>query len=180
MKTVFLGQLFLVIVLLTVCQVPRVFPEPTKTNFAVSVTSESMTAIWAAKDRGFFQKEGLDMQLILMPRSPLAIAALGAGEIDLAITGPGHLLNAAVGGADIVGVANLQQKLDFTLNARPEIKRPEDLKGKKIAISGPGATSRVFIGPAKFRDRSGSGEDQHDHDSGNGAEPPVGHGNRNR
>jgi ABC-type nitrate/sulfonate/bicarbonate transport system substrate-binding protein len=83
------------------------------------------------------------MQFILMPRNPLAVAALLAGEIDVAIVGPGHVINAASSGADVIGIANLKQKLDYRLNGRPEIKRKEDLRGKRIAISGPGSTSHL-------------------------------------
>lgn len=115
----------------------------TRTNLAGSVTSESMTALWVARDRGLFKKHGLDMQFILMPRNPLAIAALLAGEIDAAIVGPGHVVNAASSGADIIGIANFAQKLDYRLTARPEIKNKEDLRGKRIAISGPGSTSHL-------------------------------------
>jgi len=115
----------------------------TRTNLAGSVTSESMTALWVARDRGLFKKHGLDMQFILMPRNPLAIAALLAGEIDAAIVGPGHVINAVSSGVDVVGIANLKQKLDFRLNTRPEIKKKEDLRGKRIAISGPGSTSHL-------------------------------------
>ena len=115
----------------------------TRTNLAGSVTSETMTALWVARDRGLFKKHGLDMQFILMPRNPLAVAALVAGEIDAAIVGPGHVINAASGGLDLIGIANLKQKLDYRLNSRPEIKRKEDLRGKRIAISGPGSTSHL-------------------------------------
>jgi ABC-type nitrate/sulfonate/bicarbonate transport system substrate-binding protein len=73
----------------------------------------------------------------------LAVAALIAGEIDAAIIGPGHLISAGSTGADLIGVANFFQKLDYRLNARPEIKKPEDLRGKRIAISGPGSTSHL-------------------------------------
>ncbi len=114
-----------------------------KTNFASSITSESMTAMWVARDRGLFRKHGLEMQYVVIPRSPLAVAALVAGEIDAAIIGPGHLISAASTGADLIGVANFFQKLDYRLNARPDIKKPEDLRGKRIAISGPGATSHL-------------------------------------
>ena len=102
-----------------------------------------MTHVWVARDRGLFKKYGLDMQFILMPRNPLAIAALLAGEIDAAIVGPGHLVNAGLSGADVIGIANFNQKLDFRLNTRSEIKKPEDLHGKRIAISGPGSTSHL-------------------------------------
>jgi hypothetical protein len=44
-----------------------------KSNLSSSVTSESMTAVWVARERGLFKKHGLDMQFILMPRNPLAV-----------------------------------------------------------------------------------------------------------
>jgi len=102
-----------------------------------------MAALWVAKDRGFFSKYGLDVQFILMPRSAITIASLVAGEIDMAIVGPGNLLNAAAGGAELVGVGNLVQRLDYRFVARPEIKKIEDLRGKRVAISGPGAVSHI-------------------------------------
>ncbi len=114
-----------------------------KSNLSSSVTSESMTAVWVARERGLFKKHGLDMQFILMPRNPLAVAALIAGEIDAAIIGPGHLVNAGLSGADLIGIANFHQKLDYRLNARPDIKKAEDLRGKRVAISGPGSTSHL-------------------------------------
>ena len=102
-----------------------------------------MTHVWVARERGLFKKYGVDMQFILMPRNPLAIAALLAGEIDAAIIGPGHLVNAGLSGAELAGIANFNQKLDFRLNTRPDIKKPEDLRGKRIAVSGPGSTSHL-------------------------------------
>jgi ABC-type nitrate/sulfonate/bicarbonate transport system substrate-binding protein len=122
---------------------PAFVAAQTKSYLSSSVTSESMAHVWVARERGLFKKHGVDMQFILMPRNPLAIAALLAGEIDAAIIGPGHLVNAGLSGAELVGVANFNQKLDFRLNARPEIKKPEDLRGKRIAVSGPGSTSHL-------------------------------------
>lgn len=114
-----------------------------KSNFASSITSESMTPMWVARERGLFKKHGLDMQYVVIPRSPLAVAALVAGEIDAAIIGPGHLINSASTGSDLIGVANFFQKLDYRLVARPEIKKLDDFRGKRVAISGPGATSHL-------------------------------------
>jgi len=125
----------------TLCA-PSVYAQ-IKSNLASSVTSESATHVWMARDRGLYKKYGLESQFILMPRNPLTVAALIAGEIDAAIIGPGHLVNAGLSGADLIGVANFHQKLDFRLNTRPEIKKPDDLRGKRIAISGPGSTSHL-------------------------------------
>jgi ABC-type nitrate/sulfonate/bicarbonate transport system substrate-binding protein len=123
--------------------IPRFVLAQIKSNLSSSVTSESAAHIWVAQERGLFKKYGLDVQFILMPRNPLAVAALVAGELDVAMIGPGHLFNAGQSGADLIGIANFHQKLDFRLNARPEIKKPEDLRGKRIAISGPGSTSHM-------------------------------------
>lgn len=114
-----------------------------QTNIATSITSESIAALWVAKDRDLLRKHGLDARFILMPKSPVSVAALIAGEIDAAVIGPGHLLNAASGGADVVGIANFVQRLDYRFIGRPELKRPEDLQGKRVAISGPGAVSHI-------------------------------------
>lgn len=133
---------FLVAALLIGC-LPGQLPAQTRSNFASSITSESMASVWVARHLGLFKKYNLETQYILMPRSPLAVSALLAGEIDVAVIGPGHLVNAGSGGADVIGVANFVQKLDYRLNVRPEIKNKNDLRGKKIAISGPGATSHL-------------------------------------
>jgi len=114
-----------------------------KTNFAGAMTSDSITAVWVAKEQGLFQKHGLDLQYVVMPNGTLTIAALLSGEIDMGLGGPGHILDAAVSGADVICVANFFQKLDYTLTARPEIKKPEDLRGKKITTSGPGSSSHM-------------------------------------
>lgn len=114
-----------------------------RSNFASSITSESMASVWVARQLGLFKKYGLETQYILMPRSPLAVAALLANEIDVVVIGPGHLVNAGASGADVIGIANFVQKLDYRLNVRPDIKKKEDLRNKTIAISGAGATSHL-------------------------------------
>ena len=114
-----------------------------KTNFAGAMTSDSITAVWVAKEQGIFQKHGLDLQYVVMPNGTLTIAALLSGEIDMGLGGPGHILDAAVSGVDVICVANFFQKLDFTLTGRPEIKKAADLRGKKITTSGPGSTSHM-------------------------------------
>jgi ABC-type nitrate/sulfonate/bicarbonate transport system substrate-binding protein len=134
---------FLLITSLLLGPLPGLLQAQTRSNYASSITSESMASIWMAKELKLFKKYGLDTQFILMSRSPLAVAALLAGEIDVAVIGPGHLVNASLGGADLIGIANLVQKLDYRLNSRPEIKKKEELRGKRIAISGPAATSHL-------------------------------------
>ena len=77
--------IFIIAALTGVQLLPTRLTAQTRSYLAGSVTSESMTALWVARERGLFKKHGLDMQFILMPRNPLAIAALLAGEIDAAM-----------------------------------------------------------------------------------------------
>ena len=69
----------MVILAMTICLFAAPAQAQIKTTFASSITSESMTPMWVARERGLFRKHGLDMQYVVIPRSPLAIAALVAG-----------------------------------------------------------------------------------------------------
>src|SRR4029077_15094373 len=69
-------EVSIVLAVLFALVLPARLAAQTRTNLAGSVTSESMTALWVARERGLFKKHGLDMQFILMPRNPLSIAAL--------------------------------------------------------------------------------------------------------
>ena len=54
-----------------------------KVRIAVSSKSLGFLDTWAAKERGFYRKQGLDAEIIAM-RPPLTIGAIQAGEIDYA------------------------------------------------------------------------------------------------
>ena len=139
-----------------------------------SVTSESMTAVWVARERGLFKRHGLDMAVILMPRNPLAVAALIAGEIDAAIIGPGHLVT-PVSAARTSSASPISHQARLSAQHEARHQDEEDLRAKRIAISGPGSTSHLVsllalqglnIDPVQ----GGSLFD----DSGHGDEPPAG------
>mgnify|MGYP003694273975 CR=1 FL=1 len=82
--------------------------------------------------------------------------------------------------ADIIGVANLAQKLDYRLVARPEVKTKEDLRGKRIAISDPGSTSHLvtMLGLQSLNVDSTQARITLVNDSGNRNEPALGDGNQ--
>src|SRR3989337_3656470 len=98
---------FLIVLLLVALLGPASSSAQIKSNFASSIDSESMTAMWVARERGLFKKHGLEMQYVVISRSPLAVAALIAGEIDAAIIGPCHPISAGSNRADLVGIATL-------------------------------------------------------------------------
>ena len=69
----------------------------------------------------------------------LAQAVIGA-SIPIAVMG-GAYLTAAVRGADLVMIATHMDKFPYSLIVKPNIKKVEDLKGTKLAISRFGSSS---------------------------------------
>jgi len=104
-----------------------------KVRVAVSSKSLGFLDTWAAKERGFYRKQGLDAEIITM-RPPLTIGAIQAGEIDYAF-GASTISRGSISGAP-VRLVSLSLRTSFhTLVARPQFKSIADLKGKTIAVT---------------------------------------------
>ena len=104
-----------------------------KIRIAVSSKSLGFLDTWAAKERGFFRKHGLDAEIIAM-RPPLTIGALQAGEIDYAI-GASTISRGAISGAPVRIVSLALRSSFHTLVSRPTIKTIADMKGKTVAVT---------------------------------------------
>jgi len=108
-----------------------------------SSISGAYVGIWVAHDAGFFAKEGLEDQIILIPNGTQLAQVTVAGEVDIASLGGAAALAAALSGADFKVIGANVNKLIFSLYARPDIKRVEDLKGKKIGITRIGTSADI-------------------------------------
>ena len=95
--------------------------------------------IWVAKDAGLFRKYGLDVEPIFLRGGQLAIQALAGGDPPLMSIG--QVVQAGLAGHDLVLIAGVEIYYDSTVFARPEITRLEQLKGKRLGISGYGAAT---------------------------------------
>ena len=106
-----------------------------------SAISADQSPAWIAKETGIFKKNGLDIQLIYFTGGTTAVQALVSGEVPISqVAGPA-VVNSALAGSDIVMVAGGATSLDYWLMSRPDIKRPEQLKGGSVAISAFGTAS---------------------------------------
>ena len=95
--------------------------------------------IWVAKDEGLFKKYGLDVEPIFLRGGQTAIQALASGDPPLMSIG--QVVQASLAGHDLVLIAGVEIYYDSTVFARPGITRLEQLKGKRIGISGFGAAT---------------------------------------
>jgi ABC-type nitrate/sulfonate/bicarbonate transport system substrate-binding protein len=101
---------------------------------------------WIGIDKKFYEAQGLQVEPIVMA-TPIAIAALSKGEIDFLTTGD-SAGNAIIRGFKfkiifVYGAHNL-----FSLMATPDIKRAEDLKGKKVGVT---SYEALHFSPRRWR-----------------------------
>jgi NitT/TauT family transport system substrate-binding protein len=97
----------------------------------------SLVAFMAAKERGYYRQEGLDVNFVLMPAA-IASRALIAGNVDFATVG-GSALTASLGGAPLRLLFSSFSRSLFWLYSRPDISEVKDLKGKKVGVSSIGS-----------------------------------------
>jgi ABC-type nitrate/sulfonate/bicarbonate transport system substrate-binding protein len=117
----------------------------TKIRIANSAMSVTSLALLAARDWKLFSERGLDAEIILMSPA-LTVPAMIAGEIDyFAGVGPG-VVSASLGGLPFRAVWVSSDKVSYSLVANPKFKTLQDLKGKKIGVTGSlGATNHVSL-----------------------------------
>ena len=97
--------------------------------------------VWAAYEKRIFQKYGLDGEYLALESGTPAMQALLANELQIVFTTGALAITADLQGADTTIIAGGMNFIPNKLLVRPEIKRPEDLKGKRIAISRFGSAS---------------------------------------
>ncbi|HEX9443447.1 MAG TPA: ABC transporter substrate-binding protein, partial [Candidatus Binatia bacterium] len=90
---------------------------------------------------GIFAKHGIDLEPIYMGGGMNSLAAVTSGAVDFLAAGSTATVSARLGGADIVIVAVQSDKFDYSVFVRPEIKGLQDLRGKVVTGTRPGASA---------------------------------------
>jgi NitT/TauT family transport system substrate-binding protein len=107
------------------------------------VMSQSMP--WMAQEAGLFKKYNLDFSLVFISSSGIVTAALLGGDAEMTVTGGvGNVAAYIRGSTDVVFIGGVKNTMTQTLVAGGNIKKPEDLKGKKIGVSRIGGNSHYF------------------------------------
>ena len=101
--------------------------------------------VYIMKELDLPRKYGVDAEILFVPVSSRAIQAALAGEIQFITSGGVANINANVNGADFVGLTATLNTFVFKILASPELKKPEQLKGKKVGISRLGGASDFSI-----------------------------------
>jgi len=112
-------------------------PKLAPIHYGNIVLTASTWPFLIAEQEGFFQREGIDFKRIIGGNTTAATQALVAGSTDIAQMNLVNLLAANSAGADLIVIAGDSTVPIYTLIVHPSIKKYADLKGKRLAITGP-------------------------------------------
>ena len=110
-----------------------------KISWGVTSLSASNWIPWVAKEAKIYEKYGLDVELILVKGSGQTSTAILGGSLFAAPVALPTVMLADLSGADLINIAHTVPGVQSKLLVKQEIKRPEDIKGRRIATSSLGS-----------------------------------------
>jgi NitT/TauT family transport system substrate-binding protein len=128
-------QLWVLQFLLLTVSVASAQSQMEKLRVAYTVIAPTQLNVWTAKEIGAYAKHGLDVELVLLVGAPLAVAALVGGETPIVHTGASAVITSNLSGSGAVLIAGAINRFPYVLFVTDQIKRVEDLKGKKFGVS---------------------------------------------
>jgi NitT/TauT family transport system substrate-binding protein len=100
---------------------------------------------WIAQEAGLFKKYDLEIPLVFVTPGAPAVAAILSGDSEVAVIGAASITRPVVqGNKDPVFIGGIKSLLTHSIVAKPDIKRPEQLKGKRIGVSRLGSNPHYF------------------------------------
>jgi len=110
----------------------------TSVEACYSSVSAAHSPLWYAYENKIFEKYGLDISITSAGGGSSAATAMIAGDFKICQIAAPAVLNAVIAGEDLVFFGGLYNDYLYKLMVTPDIKSPQDLKGKAVAITQPG------------------------------------------
>jgi NitT/TauT family transport system substrate-binding protein len=141
---VLLPFLCIVVVLLS-CTAASAQKNPPTVRIGIEAPAGTNAHYYVTKQLGLFQKHGVNTELISFPGGTVGLQALFAGDIQFATADGVAGLSANLRGANLYFIAGMINTFPFSILSRPEIRTPQELRGKKIVISRYGSSSDTAV-----------------------------------
>jgi NitT/TauT family transport system substrate-binding protein len=106
-----------------------------KVRIAYSAISGVQLPLWVAQDQGLFKRQGLDTDLLYIGGGSVVVQAMLGGEVQFTRASAPGIVQASLRGADLVMIANTVNTLVYSVMTRPDVKTPDDLRGKKFGVT---------------------------------------------
>ena len=121
--------------------------EPEKITIINSSLTPHNLVFLIPKELGLYKKYGVEAEVVQVTGG-LSMRTLASGYAPLAFTGSTLAITTALAGLDVVIVLGITNRINYDIWARPDIKSPAALRGKKFAIAtygGPSHTAAVLM-----------------------------------
>ena len=103
-------------------------------------------SLWIAEEKGLFKKFGIESEVVLIGGASAAgVSSLIAGDVQFLGGAGGAVISAGLNGADVVMIGSIVNKGVQRVMARSDLKRPEDLKGKRVGVTRLGSASHLVL-----------------------------------
>src|SRR5919197_1500992 len=123
--------------------------------------------MFVAKGRGYFDKQGLDVQFVPVSSGAELLPLLASAQLDAGVSSPGAaLFNAIANNVPLKAVVDMGRDEPGHwwggMVVRPDlldsgaIKTPADLKGRTIAVTGPGVAT--YLNTVRLLESNGMSE----------------------
>jgi NitT/TauT family transport system substrate-binding protein len=116
-----------------------------KVNISYAAISAAAVPLWAAQDRGFFKKHGLDAELIYLAGGSRVALGIESNSTPIGFFNVASGVDARLAGGGTLMTGSVYDGYYFQIFGKQTIQSPKELKGKVIAASRAGAASEYGI-----------------------------------
>lgn len=116
-----------------------------KIRVALGSISVNSSVIPVGTQYGIFAKYGVDVEPIYFGGGMNSIAAVTSNSVQFLAAGSTATISARLGGVDLTILSVQSNKLDYSIMVGPDIKSPQDLKGKIVTGTRPGASADTAV-----------------------------------
>ena len=132
---------FAFVSLILIVFAPRLALAQTKITVGVAAMSPRTIPLLIAQEQGLFAKHGIEAGIVLIKGAPTLVASLISGDIEIGYTGGTAVLGAASQGLYLRILSSVSSKLTHSIITNPNLKTPEQLRGKRFGIQSIGGTT---------------------------------------
>jgi NitT/TauT family transport system substrate-binding protein len=141
MKGLQLKTIFGVAGVILYCVLPTTLFSATNLRIGYSAITATQSPLWAAQDRGYFKKYGIDVELIYLTGGSKIAMALESQSVQLGRFNVASAVDARLAGANLVVIGSFYDYYYFQIFGKPTLQSAADLKGKVIAASAAGSAT---------------------------------------
>jgi ABC-type nitrate/sulfonate/bicarbonate transport system substrate-binding protein len=140
---------------------PTERPRPASLSAGLVSKTGVYLTMWIAQQKGMFQDQALDVEYLYFQEPVKELQALIGGSIEVGAISPPDVVNAVKGGANVVSVAGVVNKVPiYDLLVGPGVTSYADLRGKLLGVSDLSGSTTLIL--QRMLAQNGLGKDDYD------------------